>query len=240
MSSNYELLDFDSQLFGFKVAKILTPSLSTVDLQKILIQLSSLDIHLAYWQTDCNNHISINAAKKHNGFLGSQQVLYSMDLTKLNRNNLITEGITVYNEIDVNNNLEDLSLQAGHFSHFKTDPRFPNNLFNKLYFTWIANSLNGKISDIIYTSAYENRITGMITVGTKNNRGDIGLLAVNQDFRGKQLGTKLVQSAQKYWLDLGLKQAKVVTQEANKPAKKLYEKCGFTVEKIENFYHFWL
>lgn len=240
MSNTYVILDFDTNLFGFKVAKILEQNLSPIGLQKILIELSSLDVTLVYWQIESSNILSNTSAKQHNGFLGSQQVLYSIDLSQLKVEDLMTDNIKQYTELNVTNELEELALHAGNYSHFKADPRFPNNLFNKLYFAWIENSLNGKMADVVLIAQHDDHLTGFITAGKKDGRGDIGLLAVNENFRGNRLGTKLVHSAQKYWLERGLKKAQVITQKINQPACNLYEKCGFTVEKLNNFYHFWL
>ena len=80
----------------------------------------------------------------------------------------------------------------------------------------------------------------MITVGEKNDRGDIGLLAVHENYRGQRLGMKLVRAAQAYFIDQGYQFSQVVTQVENAAACKLYEKCDYVKESIVNFYHFWL
>ena len=141
---------------------------------------------------------------------------------------------------EVSSDLENLAALAGTYSHFKTDPKFPHDLFIKLYITWIYNCVNGKTADVVMVSQQNDKTTGMITVGKKDGRGDIGLLAVYSEFRGQNLGTHLVRAAQKYWLENGLTHGQVVTQKTNKAACGLYEKCGFKQEKCENLYHFWL
>jgi dTDP-4-amino-4,6-dideoxy-D-galactose acyltransferase len=84
------------------------------------------------------------------------------------------------------------------------------------------------------------RIAGMITLGEKNGRGDIGLIAVNPASRGKGYGEALVRSAHRWFIRQGFHEAQVVTQRRNSSACHLFEKCGFSVEKIEHYYHFWL
>jgi dTDP-4-amino-4,6-dideoxy-D-galactose acyltransferase len=240
MNIEHLILSFDTELFGFKVAKILTPRISAIELQKVLMQLATQDVRLVYWPSDSLDEVSQQAAKQLQGFLGSQQVVYSMNLHKLSENFVTSEDIDIYSSKEANSDLENLALQAGTFSHFKTDPKFPNNLFIKLYITWIKNSLNGQLKEIVMVAKHGSKIAGLITVGTKDGRGYIGLLAVYSEYRGQNIGTHLVRAAQKYWLDNGLIQGQVVTQQANKAACGLYEKCGFKQEKIENFYHFWL
>lgn len=237
---NYQLLEFDSKLFGFKTAKILLSRLSFVDLQLVLDKLRKQNVRLVYWPADSCDEISQQAAKKIKGFLGSEQITYLIDLKKLSESPQISSKIKNYTEKKSNLELEELAFLAGTYSHFKTDPRFPKELFFKLYRAWIENSVNGAIATQVLVVRDDDKIVGMITLGIKNNRGDIGLLAVDPNYRNQKFGTKLVRAAQAYFINQGLSEAQVVTQKADIPACHLYEKCGFQIEKIENFYHFWL
>lgn len=109
-----------------------------------------------------------------------------------------------------------------------------------MYKTWIRNSVNGQIADAVLVARHAGRIAGMVTVGRKDGRGDIGLFAVHPEMRGKNLGTALALSARDWFCRQGLESAQVVTQRSNTGACRLYEKCGYRVEKVEYYYHFWL
>ena len=74
----------------------------------------------------------------------------------------------------------------------------------------------------------------------KNKVRDIGLIAVNRNYRGKRFGEMLVRHAQYWFINNGYNIGQVVTQGTNIPACNLYKKCGYSVEKVEYFYHFWL
>lgn len=245
---NYTLLEFDTKLFGFKVAKLLSPQLSLVELRTTLNELNKQSIRLVYWLSDSTDEKSQRAAKNLGGFLGSEHITYLLDLKTLTPPPLVASEVEVYEHTPksdakskpVDLELGQLAVLAGTYSHFSTDPNFPRELFLKLYQVWIENSVNGLIANKVLVIRHNNKIVGMITLGTKNNRGDIGLLAVNANFRGKNFGAKLVRAAQAYFIEAGFSQAQVITQKANVPACHLYEKCNFHQEKIENFYHFWL
>lgn len=237
---NYKLLEFDTQLFGFKVAKILLPQLSFASLHEMLDELAKQKVRLVYWPSDSADETSQLAAVKLNGVLCSKQVTYLIDLKKLGKLSEISSEVEIFNEKKSNLELKELALLAGTYSHFRTDPNFPQEFFVKLYHVWIENSVNGSIAERVLVVRRDHGIVGMITVGTKSHLGDIGLLAVDQNFRNQQIGTKLVRAAQTYFVDRGLSEAQVVTQKANISACHLYEKCGFYPAKIENFYHFWL
>jgi dTDP-4-amino-4,6-dideoxy-D-galactose acyltransferase len=92
----------------------------------------------------------------------------------------------------------------------------------------------------IFVVRYGRNIVGAITAAVKDGCGTIGLLAVDSKHRHKGNGSRLVTTAQRYFLSRRVKISRVVTQSADMPACKLYEKCGYTVETIKDFYHFWL
>jgi dTDP-4-amino-4,6-dideoxy-D-galactose acyltransferase len=242
--TSFQILDFDSDLFGFGVAKILPARLKTHELKEICSQLKSAKIKLVYWYADREDKTSNEAALLCNGFLASEQITYAVTLSnimaKVAAEISSLPSVSEYQDLIPQQELNFLALQAGSFSRFKMDPKLDEQLFIKLYNKWILNSVNKTIARKVLVVKQNLQITGMITLGEKNKRGDIGLLAVAKDFRGQNIGKALVRSAQKEFFTWGLKGAQVVTQLANKPACHLYEKCGFSIESIENVYHFWL
>lgn len=240
----YEPLKFDSKIFGFKVAKIIPTQLTTTDLKSILEDLKKQNAHLVFWSSDSTDKRSQQAAEKLGGFLVSEQITYVIDLKKTsNHNHLLSTKKTEplpYRAKTPADSLKKLALHAGTYSRFHTDPKIKTRDFHKLYDRWIKNSVNKSIASRVIVTRQKNKITSMATLGIKNNRGDIGLLAVDENFRGRGLGSKLVYSAQNYFIEKGFSKMQVVTQKANKAACMLYEKCGLHKEKTENFYHFWL
>lgn len=240
MNTKFTILNFDTELFGFKVAKILSPRLEALELQMLLMQLGTQDVRLVYWASDSTDATSQAAARQMQGLLGSQQVTYKISLHSLSPRLTIAEEVKFYEDRKPSAELENLATEAGNYSHFRVDPKFPHNLFLKLYSAWINNSVNGKIADAVLVVWRNSKVIGVITVAIKNNCGSIGLLAVDSEYRGQGIGAHLIRSAQAYWRSRGATEGCVITQLANKPARHLYEKEGFKIEKIENFYHFWL
>src|SRR5690606_14128178 len=86
----------------------------------------------------------------------------------------------------------------------------------------------------------ENSVpSGFVTLGEKKDRADIGIIAVDQNHRGKGIGKALMSSAEKWASDKGYNSIQVVTQGDNVPACLLYESCGYKVESVAFFYHIW-
>lgn len=246
---NAQLLEFDTNLAGFKIAKILPSRLDDTALSNVLTELKQQNTRLVFWLADSNDLESNQAAINYHGFLASQRITYLINLTSLDNDKIkncscydLEEkySIELYQDQQVSAELEQLALAAGSYSHFKIDPKFPQELFLKIYQEWIKNSVNKSIASDIIIIKNHGVVVAMATVGIKNQRGDIGLLAVDANFRGKNFGTKIVTAAQLYFSSQGFELAQVLTQATNIPARHLYEKCGFKSEKLENFYHFWL
>lgn len=235
----FEHLALDTSLFGFKVAKILNSRLSLEKLRLILDKLKAENVHLVYWPAASTDKKSQSAAKKLQGFLSSKQVTYLAALRQIALPKT-TFGVVAYRAKTPTLVMKKLSIQIGVRSRFGTDPQLPKRLMHKLYSAWIKNSVNGTVADKVLVTRHKNTVVGMIILGTKGRCGDIKLLAVDESYRGKGIGAKLIGAAQNYFVNQGYTKLRVVTQLTNTPACCLYEKCGLRCWQIINFYHFWL
>jgi dTDP-4-amino-4,6-dideoxy-D-galactose acyltransferase len=138
------------------------------------------------------------------------------------------------------NELLQLARDAGNYSRFRLDSRIPVAVFERLYDAWIANSLSGQIAEKVLVTRDALSLTGLVTVGGKNGRADIGLLAVHLRARGHGLGKALVLAALEWGAEQQFREAQVVTQQANTGACRLYASCGYAIEQVEHVLHFWL
>lgn len=240
MLQQYQLLSWDSDVFGFPVAKIIPERLSTAALQQNLNELRAQQIRLVYWVSDSQDAASQLAAQQANGILADRKVTYVCQLSALKPFPEIDSVVESYSNNDPDEALLELAYLAGLYSRFKVDSEITEQQFKTVYGLWMTNSTHRRIADEVLVINKQQKNVAMVTLGEKNQRGDIGLLAVDPLFHGQQLGTKLVRAAQAWCIQKGYQWGQVVTQQNNLPASALYEKCGYSIEKIENFYHFWL
>jgi dTDP-4-amino-4,6-dideoxy-D-galactose acyltransferase len=136
--------------------------------------------------------------------------------------------------------LEQLAIQSGHYSRFRTDPRIPQGKFEALYRSWIRKSLDGTLAKEVLLTTSNNQATGLITVDANNGIGEIGLVAVDEMQRGQGLGHALMAGALDWFGKQQLSSVQVVTQNANKAACHLYETHGFLPSRKDYIYHLWL
>jgi dTDP-4-amino-4,6-dideoxy-D-galactose acyltransferase len=242
--ASYEILDWDTHFFGFTVAKIVIRRFDRELFGKCIAEMRNDNVKLAYWGADPHDNESQSCAQLNSGFLADRKVTYAMDcyevVNKLNFDGVLEVAAEEYCDVCTTPELEQLALQAGVFSRFKFDTKIPNIKFEELYRLWIKRSVMREIADIVYVVRHEGVVVGMVTVGEKNGRADIGLIAVDASIRGKGAGKALVLAAMNWGMRKGFTSAQVVTQGENVPACKFYEKCGFIVDKVENIYHFWI
>lgn len=232
--NSFNILDWDSEFFKFKVASVIPHSLNVVEIEEMTAQMKAENVRLAYWKTP----ISIDIFPSNNTMhLADIACLYSIDLPK---DRTTHPQITLYSESTVSKELEDIAIQCGIFSRFNLDKNFPSNSFEQLYRTWIHKSVSKEIADDILVYYEKDTLAGIVTVSSKNSVGNIGLFGIEESMRGKGIGKALLNAAISYFSDKKCTRAQVITQAKNDAACGLYEKCGFTVIEKKYCYHIWL
>jgi dTDP-4-amino-4,6-dideoxy-D-galactose acyltransferase len=234
-------LEWDSSFFGFPVARILATKSDSPQLGRILSKLQQNAV-LAYWVIDSSDLASAAAAKCHGGLLVDRKLTYVMNLQRTSSESTSEASIVAeYGHRTANSYLEDLAIQSGRYSRFNIDPRIPRARFKEMYKIWIRRSVSGELAaKVLVVQGEGESISAMITLGCKNGRGDIGLLAVDSPWQGRGYGTALMLAGRRYFVSKGYEYSQVVTQANNVAACGLYQKSGYVVEKSENVFHFWL
>jgi len=138
-----------------------------------------------------------------------------------------------------NGKLQNLALQSGAYSRFKTDINFVNNEFEKLYIKWVNDSIDKINADLIIVFKDADGCKGFITLKYESDFSEIGLLAVDEQSRGKGIGLSLLCYANNITKNRGLKKMLVTTQFENQAAVRLYEKAGYKIFSKKYIYHLW-
>lgn len=238
----YHLLEFDTSLFGFNVARI-DSRIDAMQLESTLPELRREGVRLAYWLMDASADGELrHRAVTLGGRLVDEKTTFFMDLDPAEHvDSPLATPLKPDEAFACGDALESLAVQAGEYSRFAVDPLVPRDKFIDLYTLWMRRSISGEIADCVLVIREEqNAIAGMVTLGQKRGRGDIGLIAVHEACRGRKYGQHLVRAAQQWFRDHGYRQSQVVTQGVNLPACNLYHKCGYRIEKVEACFHFWL
>jgi ribosomal protein S18 acetylase RimI-like enzyme len=202
-------------------------------------------IKLVYWPIDPGLPVPDALLAEYAGRLVDRKATYRSDLSAADRCKAleVPERLRVgeYPRGPASAALRSLAVAAGEYSRFRTDPDIAEEKFVGLYTTWIERSARRELADVVLVAEElrDGELVGMVTVATEADTGDIGLIAIAGGERGRRLGRLLVRAAQEWMIGHGCRRSRVVTQLANTAAGRLYERCGYRLYEVKDYYHFW-
>ena len=229
---------WDSQFFGYGVGKVELEAISVVQILNIIKEAKEDCLKVIYLIAKDFDTLSIQRTEAVGAILYDKKTTY---FKKSQPAPLLSSCINSYSKNLSAEPLYSLAIQSGAYSRFFTDKNFQYAEFQRLYTTWIENSVNRSIArEVLVYKEKEEDYKGLITLGIKDSRLDIGLLAVDTKYRGKNIGSKLLNAATDYadrWECSGMQ---VVAQGTNVLACKFYEKHGFQKESVQYLLHLWI
>lgn len=233
----WEILEWDSGVFGMPVARVKVAR-DAQALKAAIDGARRTGVRLIYLLTESSDIARVAGGM--GATLVSERVTFSRSVISLEKTRLANAvPVETWSDRTATPELIQLARDAGRYSRFYLDPRIPRDIFERIYDAWITNSLNGRIAEEVMVTRDSSSVTGLVTVGTKSGRADIGLLAVRAEARGRGLGRRLVEASLDWAAKRQLAESQVVTQRANVEACRLYESCGYTIERAEHVFHFW-
>jgi dTDP-4-amino-4,6-dideoxy-D-galactose acyltransferase len=240
--SNLSILDWDSARFGFPVGRF-PSSAQPAEIPLLANQARGQGVRLVYYTTPADVRVDAATLEQCGGRLADQRVTYAADLEQFGRDTpfkLDVDRVAEYGSNAVTHTLLSLARQSGEYSRFHSDPRVPPGVFESIYDAWIIRSVRHEIADHVAVALDGTTTAGLVTLKAAGAESEIGLLAVEASMRGRGYGRALVHYALDWARRHGCSHARVVTQYANRPACALYERCGYSVERVEHVYHLWL
>lgn len=134
--------------------------------------------------------------------------------------------------------LHGIAARAHLDTRFVIDTRFPRQAVAQLYGAWIdRDAAQGIVLVAEERGLPVGYVTGRLRQG--ENRGEIGVLAVDRPAQGRGLGRALLNAALDWFMSQGAREATVVTQGRNLAAQRLYQSAGFQTASLHLWYHLW-
>ena len=234
---------WDTQHFGFPVASICSPDLASDDVERSLEHAQEQGYQLVYWSSRRELEPNTPWLSEFQGLLADRKTTFAKTLQP----HPVVTGSDEFNirewqPGEHSAELIELGIAAGLWSRFALDPRIAREKFESLYETWMRRSMARELCDMVLVVQQRdsNIPQGMVTISLKEGIGQIGLISVSEKQRGRGLGRRLMEAADRWMWAHGAKSAQVVTQLQNVAASRMYENAGYKIEKIEYLYHFWL
>ena len=237
MSNAYKYLEWDSDFFGYKIARLDVQDITEKEFEVIRLELIKSNIKLAYVFINPDDNNSNYIMTKHKADLVDTKVTFSINIPK---DFYPTINISEYNKAIISDEILQLSIQSGEYSRYKKDERFINREYERLYTAWITNSIKKIIADEVLVYNENFIYKGVISLKYNKEVATIGILAVDQTLRNKGIGKQLIYEAFNHAKINGCSNMNVSTQSENKIACSFYRKIGFIINKKTNIFHLWL
>jgi dTDP-4-amino-4,6-dideoxy-D-galactose acyltransferase len=238
---DYELLDWDTKFFGFKVVRLMMNRPSKEEFYNCLSKAKSENVALIYGVANPDDQQVKSLMKREGALLADEKYTFRYVCEKENSEEHIqSDFIYSAQPKDWSEELKALALQAGVYSRFKIDPKFRVEQFKALYTQWLEKSLSRTICNEVFVYRENQSNLGLVTLKLDHEQASIGLIAVAEQAARKAIGTKLLGKTKEFCAKNQVKHLFVATQKANVVACNFYQKNGFALSQSQLIYHVWL
>ena len=238
MKNKFEIVEWDSNFFELKVAKVNSFD-SKKEFDEIKEELIYNKVELAYVFSEPNSKMDA-VLKQEQVFLADEKVTFARKIIEFEQK-VGLENIEEYKGTFVTDKMLDIAIQTSEFSRFRIDCNFKKEEFKNLYYQWIKNAVENQANGKLFVFQNKDLLKGLVYLKEiDDTKGSISLIGVDQGYRGEQIGTKLIHQAIAHFNNLGKKEVQVVTQKANVLACNFYTKNGFEIMDSVNVYHLWV
>lgn len=241
MSDPCELLPWDSEFFGLRIARVKAQTLDAAAALAVSTWLDDHDVDCAYFLAHGSDPETLKAAS-HAGFdLVDVRVELRTDSPAAIPTPHATDDSRVALRAACPGDLAalmDVARVSHRDSRFYCDGRFDPARCDELFATWIERSCRG-YADHSLVAVADGRVAGYITAHLDGPNGRIGLVGVHPERRGRGIGRALLTAALAWFGERGAAAATVVTQGRNADALQFYQRHGFHVADLSLWYHRW-
>ena len=244
-----QFLEWDTAFFGCRIARVTSTRLTSEKIAKILEWSRRRRIDCLYFLADLTDPETISIAEENRFHLVDIRVTMLRDLPGV-AEDFIPPGDTVavkvreWRQADLPR-LCEIARGSHTDSRYFFDRNFPDSACRAFYEEWIRQSCAG-YADRVLVAEVSGRPVGYVTChrrprsSSSPESGQIGLIGVDRDTRGRGVGRKLIHQALEWFRQENIERVSVVTQGRNIPAQRLYQSAGFRTHSVQAWYHKWM
>ncbi len=240
-TNKVKYLDWDSQFFGFTIGRIHARGCTGERLSKELERARKEKINFVELFCEASDTESIYSTEGSGFHLADLRLTFIKKLPGDVNEDISLKGLTFKKA-----GIEDIDRLkiVGHGlftnSRYYRYPEFDRNKVDLMFQIWIEKAVKGEFDDELYYLCAETGILAFNSLRYKENAASIGLFGINEAYRGKGLGSLLLDRVSYLLHKRQVTEVNVVTQGKNSGAVHLYQKNGFHLSKITLCYYKWL
>lgn len=236
-----QYLDWDSEFFGIRIAKVIPGHLTRVNVKELLEWGERQHIDCFYFLCNADDKEFLSIAHDHHFSLVDIRITLESRLGSIQSDYKDTfQGVIRPAVVDDLAALMQIARVSHRNTRFYFDGHFPNERCDELYEIWIEKSYYG-FADAVLVAEINGHIVGYVTCHRLDDLGggQIGLIAVSSHYQRMGIGQTLVNTSLDWFGSQGLKNVSVVTQGRNISSLRMYQHCGFLITNIQLWYHYW-
>lgn len=238
--SDCQLLPWDSDFFGRRIARINGSYLDAERLQRIIEWVEQESVECLYYLASADDTQSMYLAEDAGMRFRDIRVTFERSLREyISPEPMPDLRLSIPADAKA---LTPLARNSHHDTRFFADPHFSEERCASLYEIWLKRSILDNYADAVFVAEIDDRPVAYVSchLDHEAKTGSIGILAVDESARGRGLGRHLVDRALVYMVSAGMQWATVVTQGRNIAAQRLYMRSGFLIQRMDVWYHWWL
>jgi dTDP-4-amino-4,6-dideoxy-D-galactose acyltransferase len=239
-----ELLPWDTEFFHCRIARVCADTLRPEQARLIDRWSRNNRVQGLYFLSRADDPVTLLTAGQH-GFglvdirlTFERKVASSPDPARFD----LPAGISIRPAVPEDlTGLQTIARMAHTTTRFFNDPNFQRKRVDHLYSTWIAREVQGRARTVLVAASAANQPLGYVSCHLEPPRqeGQIGLVGVSAELRGKGVGKSLVLAAMDWFRTHEVREVTVITQGNNRAAQRLYQQCGFLSRDLQLWYHKW-
>lgn len=235
-----QYLDWDSEFFGCRIARVTADRLSPETVSRIMKWCDAQNIDCLYFLSGATDQRTVRLAEDNQFRFVDIRLTLEREVENLEVSGSGGfQGTIRLSAPDDIPALQAIAKASYRMTRFYYDSGFNPTLVDALYATWTEKSCNG-YADAVLVAEVEGQPAGYVTCHLLDQaKGKVGLMGVGADWRSMGLGQALVNASLRWFADRGTTCVTVVTQGRNCQAQRLYERCGFLTRSLQLWYHRW-
>jgi len=244
LSDPCRLLDWDTEFFGLRVARVQGDLLTKAEADSVDGWCRANGIRCVYLLARADDPETRRLAEDHGYRLVDVRVTLEH---RLDGRLVVPERIAAMTgtirpfSVDDLPSLEEMAGKAFYpMSRFNCDPHFPRERCDELYLLTVRQCGQGG-ADQLLVSEIGGEAAGFVSCHLENEGtiGRIGWQGVAESARRQGVGEALVWGACRWFEEQAVQHVVVSTQGTNIPARRQYVRAGFLPLSLELWYHKW-
>lgn len=243
MDSILRILEWDSRYFHTRIAALQSKKLSRRLLDRVIGQCGQANINCLYFLCSTEDIQSIRSAERGGFQLLDIRIQFCEKLSCLRFAQTLSESHGVVLRKAVSGDIPVLRRLAKRLhwrGRFLDDPGFARTPAKNFYAEWIENSVLGRFDQAVFVATRYKQIVGYVSCAqVSRTSGRIGLVGVVPSLQGQGVGERLLSRSLEWFREQSLRSVYIVTSGNNIPAQRFYQRCGFTIDRVDLWYHKW-